>query len=96
MKAARPRWTNHVETPLPVRDRRLTGEHWWDPDRLAHADDHPRFCPACGGSLLGEGAIAVEFWQADRRVYHTAHFACGWTGDIARVQRMVGPESPHE
>lgn len=90
-----PAWTNHVEVPTPVADRRLTGEHWWDPDRLAHEADQPRFCPACGGALDGPGCIAVEYWQADRRVFHTRCDRCDWKGDIARVERMVGHEAPH-
>lgn len=84
-----------METPEPVRDRRLTGEHWWDPDRIAHEEDHPRFCPGCGAGLDVDGSLAVEFWQADRRVYRTSCHGCGWSGDIAKVDRMVGPDAPH-
>ena len=90
-----PRWTNHVDPVDPVRERRLSGDHWWDPDRVRHADDAPRFCPACASALDGPGSIAVEYWEADRRVYHTACHACAWTGDIAKVDRMVGHEAPH-
>ena len=91
-----PAWTNHIDIPPPVADRRLSGDHWWDPDRIAHEADAPRFCPACGGGLDGPGSIAVEYWQADRRVFHTRCDGCGWTGDIARVDRMIGFEAPHE
>ena len=88
-----PRWTNHVDPPAPVRDRRMTGTHWWDPDRIRHMDDAPRHCPACGGTLENDGSISVEYWEADRRIFHTSCHACGWTGDISTVNRMVGHEA---
>ncbi len=87
------RWSNHVEPPVPIRDRRLSGPHWWDPDRIRHRDDAPRHCPSCGGSLEVSGSIAVEYWEADNRVYHVACHACGWAGDIVRVARMIGHEA---
>ena len=90
-----PAWSNAVEKTEPVTDRRLSGEHWWDPDRIAHRDDAPRFCPACGESLADPSSIAVEFWESERRVFHTQCGQCSWTGDIARVERMVGHEPPH-
>ncbi len=37
--------------------------------------------------------ISVEYWEADRRVYHTWCGACGWTGDIIPVERMIGHEA---
>lgn len=90
------RWNNHVDVPVPVRrDKRLSGEHWWDEDRIKHIDDDPKFCPACGEGLEGAGSIAIEYWESDRRVYHTTCDGCGWNGDIASVDRMVGPEPPH-
>jgi hypothetical protein len=36
--------------------------------------------------------LAVEYWEAERRVYHTWCRSCGWTGDIMRVERMIGHE----
>ena len=90
MKAAGD-YPNHVEPPEPDPDRRLTGVHWWDPDRLRHLDDLPRHCPACGASL--HGGISVEYWEADKRIYHTWCPHCGWTGDITRVRRMIGHEA---
>lgn len=91
-----PRWSNHVDVPDPIRsERRLTGEHWWDRDRITHMDDEPKFCPNCGQGLDVPGSIAVEYWESDRRVYHTNCAHCSWSGDIARVVRMVGPEPPH-
>ena len=83
---------NHVEPPDPLPGRRLGGVHWWDPDRLHHLHDLPRFCPDCASTVTGEGGLAVEYWEADRRFYHTWCAACGWTGDIVRVRRMVGHE----
>jgi hypothetical protein len=83
----------HVEPPVPVRGRRLTGVHWWDPDRVRHLDDMPRHCPSCGAAVTGGRGIAVEYWEADQRIYHTWCRACGWTGDIIRVRRMVGHEA---
>ena len=85
-------YPNHVEPPDPIRGRRLTGVHWWDPDRIRHLDDLPRHCPNCGASVTGDGGISVEYWEADSRVYHTWCRTCGWTGDIVRVYRMVGHE----
>jgi hypothetical protein len=35
----------------------------------------------------------VEYWEGDRRVYHTWCRACGWTGDIVPVDRMIGHEA---
>ncbi|CAN5804134.1 hypothetical protein BH23ACT10_BH23ACT10_07360 [soil metagenome] len=90
-----PRWSNQVDTPTPVRGQRLSGDHWWDPDRIAHADDAPQYCPACGGSLDGPGSIAVEYWQGANRTYHTRCDRCSWTGDITTVERMIGHEAPH-
>ncbi|MGH9304450.1 MAG: hypothetical protein ACRDZ5_08570 [Acidimicrobiales bacterium] len=81
--------------PEPVPGRRLSGEHWWDPDRLSHLDALPRFCPHCGTGLSGSGGAAVEYWEGDRRVYHTWCHACGWAGDITGVGRVVGHEPAH-
>lgn len=86
-------YPNHVEPPDPVSGRRLTGAHWWDPDRLRHLDDLPAFCPKCGADILENGGISVEYWEADERVYHTWCHQCGWAGDIAKVHRMVGHEA---
>jgi hypothetical protein len=84
-------YPNHVEPPDPIGGRRLTGVHWWDPDRIHHLEDLPRHCPQCGAGL-GDG-ISVEYWEADQRVYHTWCHGCGWTGDIVRVRRMIGHEA---
>ena len=86
-----PEYPNQVEPPDPVEGRRLSGVHGWDPDRIHHLEDMPRFCPSCGAAL-GDG-IAVEYWQADDRVYHTWCRDCGWAGDIIRVKRMIGFEA---
>jgi hypothetical protein len=53
----------------------------------------PRHCPQCAAALDPAGGISVEYWEADQRVYHTWCRACGWTGDIIRVERMVGHEA---
>lgn len=74
-------------------ERRLTGDHWWDGDRLAHLEDLPRHCPACGVGLDIDTGISVEYWEAQERVYHTWCRTCGWTGDIIRVRRMIGHET---
>lgn len=92
-----PRWTNHQESVAPVADRRLSGDHWWDPHRLAHEADMPNHCPNCGARLDDhDGSIAVEFWEGDRRTYHVRCDACDWSGDVTRVERMVGHEPPHD
>lgn len=91
-----PAWSNHQDVPEPVADRRLTGAHWWDPDRLAHVADQPRFCPHCGGALDGPGSIAIEYWQGENRVFHTRCDRCDWKGDITRIERMIGIEPPHD
>lgn len=75
-----------------MTEGRLSGSHWWDKDRAAHLEDRPRFCPGCGGSVTGSEGISVEYWEADRRVYHTWCSSCGWAGNIVRIQRMVGHE----
>lgn len=77
---------------LPAGQRRITGDHWWDADRAAHLADRPRHCPHCGVSLDIDHGIAVEYWEAENRVYHTWCKQCGWTGDIIRIQRMIGHE----
>ncbi|MXY77761.1 MAG: hypothetical protein F4Y40_11935 [Acidimicrobiia bacterium] len=75
-----------------MTERRVSGAHWWDPDRTAHLADRPRHCPNCGGAVTGAEGISVEYWEADRKVFHTWCNACGWAGDIVRIQRMVGHE----
>lgn len=55
----------------------------------------PRHCPSCGTNFAEFGGIAVEYWEADRRVYHVWCHSCDWAGDVTRVQRMVGPEAEH-
>lgn len=67
----------------------------WEVDRLNHAHDMPRFCPECGRGIVDNGGIATEFWRADDRIYHVWCRECGWAGNISRVRRMVGPDSPH-
>lgn len=84
-------YPNHVEPPDPIGGRRLTGVHWWDPDRIHHLEDLPRHCPQCGDGL--SDGISVEYWEAEERVYHTWCHGCGWTGDIVRVRRMIGHEA---
>lgn len=91
-----PAWTNEVERSEPVADRHLTGAHWWDPDRLAHRRDSPAFCPGCAASLDAPGSLSVEYWEADLRTFHVRCAACSWSGDITRVERMVGHEAPHD
>jgi hypothetical protein len=88
-------YPNHVEPPEPIGDRRLTGAHWWDPDRIRHVEDMPRHCPSCGGAIVDDGGIAIEYWEGDQRVYHTWCHECGWAGDITRVRRMIGHEAEH-
>ena len=81
------------EVPDATKERRLTGEHWWDGDRKRHVEDMPRHCPRCAAVLDLESGISVEYWEADRRVYHTWCRSCEWTGDIIKVDRMVGHEA---
>lgn len=98
MKLKAPTYTdypNHIELEPPIRERRLSGVHWWDPDRLNHLDDLPAFCPKCGAAIVENGGLSVEYWEADVRVYHTWCHACGWAGDIARIHRMIGHEAEH-
>lgn len=61
---------------------------------MNHLHDLPRFCPDCGSVIAETGGFATEYWTAERRVYHLWCRPCGWAGDIARVRRMVGPDSP--
>ena len=75
--------------------RRITGDHWWDGDRAAHIADLPKFCPHCGSALDADSGIAVEYWEAEQRIYHTWCKACDWAGDIIRVRRMIGHEADH-
>ena len=89
--SAAPAYPNHVEPPDPIKGRRLSGVHWWDPDRIHHLEDLPRYCPNCG-EPLGEG-ISVEYWESEQRVYHSWCRTCHWAGDIIRVRRMVGYEA---
>lgn len=86
----RPEVPNKVERADPIPDRRLSGVHWWDPDRLHHLEDLPKFCPNCGEKLTQ--GISVEYWEADNRTYHTWCRECGWAGDIVRVDRVIGHE----
>ena len=85
-----------MEVPEPVTDRRLSGAHWWDPDRVAHTQDAPAYCPSCGASLDRAGSITVEYWQGELRTFHTRCGACSWSGDVTKVERMVGHEAPHD
>lgn len=89
----RPEYPNKVDVPDPVEGERLSGAHWWDPDRLNHLSDVPKFCPNCGESVTGTKGISVEFWEADLKVFHTWCNSCGWAGHVARVDRMVGHEA---
>jgi phage terminase large subunit GpA-like protein len=45
--------------------------------------------------VTGTEGISVEYWEADRRVFHTWCNTCGWSGNIVRVERMVGHEPEH-
>ena len=45
--------------------------------------------------MTGSEGISVEYWEADRRVFHTWCNTCGWSGNIVRVERMVGHEPEH-
>ncbi len=53
----------------------------------------PRHCPRCAAALDPETGISIEYWQGDQRVYHTWCRSCGWSGDIIRVDRMIGHEA---
>ena len=88
-------YPNHIASEPVVRERRLSGVHWWDPDRAHHLDDLPAYCPHCGAAVIDTGGIAVEYWEADERIYHIWCHDCGWAGDITRVHRMVAPEADH-
>lgn len=77
----------------PTGGQRVTGDHWWDGDREAHLADLPRHCPSCGAKLDIDTGISVEYWEGEQRIYHTWCKSCGWTGDIIRVERMIGHES---
>ena len=74
------------------RGARVSGAHWWDPDRANHLAYRPRHCPNCGGAVTGAEGISVEYWEANRKVFHTWCNACGWAGNIVRIQRMIGHE----
>lgn len=90
-------------TPTPSRRetdaapaRRLGGDRWWDHDRERHMRDRPRHCPECGHALGDdEASLTVEYWEADRRVYRVWCRACGFSGDIVRVERVRGHEPSH-
>jgi hypothetical protein len=60
---------------------------------MNHLHDLPRFCPDCGASISEESGMAVEYWRAEQRIYHVWCRACHWSGDIARVRRMIGPQA---
>lgn len=79
--------------PASSPPHRLGGDHWWDPDREAHVRDKPRYCSRCGHRIgEDETSLAVEYWEADRRVYRVWCRACGWTGDVVNVERVEGHE----
>ncbi len=78
---------------IPLRPR--TEPRWWDDDRARHLRDRPEYCPRCGGSIIGDGGIAVEYWEAENRIYHCWCRDCGWAGDIIRIDRMIGHEPEH-
>lgn len=63
---------------------------------MNHLHDLPRFCTDCGSDITGDAGMATEYWQADRRLYHVWCRSCGWTGDVVRVRRMIGPDAPEE
>ncbi|MGI8516750.1 MAG: hypothetical protein ACR2ME_00130 [Acidimicrobiia bacterium] len=88
-------YPNHIVSEPPIRERRLSGVHWWDPDRLNHLDDLPAFCPRCGVGIVDKGGIAVEYWQAEERIYHIWCHECGWSGDITKIHRMTSHETEH-
>ena len=60
---------------------------------MNHLHDLPRFCPDCGAAITDDTGIAIEYWLANKRIYHLWCRTCGWAGDIARIRRMVGPEA---
>ena len=76
----------------PKKSLRLTGDHWWDPDRERHIRDRPKYCPHCGSGIEEGGGIAVEYWEGEQRIFHTWCGACGWAGDIVKVDRIIGHE----
>ncbi len=82
-----------AEEPDP--QRRLTGDHWWDPDRERHLRDHPRHCPECGAAIDDELGMVVEYWEGEQRIYHTWCRACGWAGEVVKVDRVIGHEPEH-
>ena len=72
---------------------RLGGDHWWDRDRERHVRDKPRHCPNCGHAVgEDETSLAVEYWEADRRVYRVWCRSCRWSGDVVKVDRVRGHE----
>ncbi len=67
---------------------------WFAEDALAHAVDAPSFCPRCGAGLTeADDGLVVEYWTADERVFHCWCRACGWSGDVRHVVRMIGHEA---
>ncbi|HYU94003.1 MAG TPA: hypothetical protein VEN95_11070 [Actinomycetota bacterium] len=56
-------------------------------------EDLPKHCPRCAAELDAETGISVEYWEGDRRIYHTWCATCRWTGDIIPVARMIGHEA---
>lgn len=80
----------------PPPPRRLGGDQWWDPDRERHVRDRPRHCPECGHAVGDDRAsLIVEYWEDERRVYRVWCRACGFSGDIVRVERVRGHEPSH-
>lgn len=64
-------------------------------DAQRHRRDAPRYCPRCGADLTGGAGIAVEYWEATDRIFHTWCASCGWTGNIVPTEEMISHEPEH-
>jgi hypothetical protein len=65
-----------------------------DPDAELHRIAAPRHCPDCAAPVFERGLV-VEYWRAEQTVYHCWCSACGFAGDIVRINRYVGYETEH-
>lgn len=70
-------------------DGPLAGEPLADPDRAGTPDR----CPACGASLHHQGRLQRGDGVRRGAVFRCRCGTCGWSGDIVRVDWMIGHEA---
>ncbi|MDQ3578872.1 MAG: hypothetical protein M3443_15045 [Actinomycetota bacterium] len=68
---------------------------WFVGDAERHLLDRPRWCPQCSTSMVDGKGLITEFWTAEDRVFYCWCGACGWSGNIVNVERVVGHEPEH-